>query len=82
MFLLYYSAALAASEVNKLYSPPPIRQTSDTHLYITFPPSDHTQALARMGACVYDAKAWLCDNGLEMNDIKSQAIVIRSSNVR
>ena len=51
----------------------------DTQLYFTFPPTDHTQALARMEACVQDAKAWLCDNGLEMNDNKSQAIVIRSS---
>ena len=54
----------------------------DTRLYITFPPTDHTQALARMEACVQDAKAWLCDNGLVMNDNKSQAIVIRSSSLR
>ena len=54
----------------------------DTKLYITFPPTDHTQALARMEACVQDAKAWLCDNGLVMNDNKSQAIVIRSSSLR
>ena len=54
----------------------------DTQLYITFPPTDYTQALARMEACVQDAKAWLCDNGLVMNDNKSQAIVIRSSSLR
>ena len=42
----------------------------DTQLYITFPPTDHTQALARMEACVQDAKAWLCDNGLVMNEKK------------
>ena len=54
----------------------------DTQLYITFPPTDHTQALARMEACVQDAKAWLCDNGLVMNDNKSQAIVIHSSSLR
>ena len=54
----------------------------DTQLYITFPPTDHTQALARMEACVQDVKAWLCDNGLVMNDNKSQAIVIRSSSLR
>ena len=35
-----------------------------------------------MEACVQDAKAWLCDNGLAMNDNKSQAIVIRSSSLR
>ena len=34
----------------------------DTQLYITFPPTDHTQALARIEPCVQDAKAWLCDN--------------------
>ena len=39
----------------------------DTQLYINFPPTDHTQALACMEACVQDAKAWLCDNGLVMN---------------
>ena len=49
---------------------------------ITFPPIDHTQALARMEACVQDVKVWLCDNGLVMNDNKSQAIVIRSSSLR
>ena len=56
--------------------------TDDTQLYITFPPIDHTQAHARMEACVQDVKAWLCDNGLVMNDNKSQAIVIRSSSLR
>ena len=35
-----------------------------------------------MEACVQDAKAWLCDNGLVMNDNKSQAIVIHSSSLR
>ena len=54
----------------------------DTQLYITFPSTDHTQALARMEACVQDAKAWLCDNGLVMNNNKSQAIVIHSSSLR
>ena len=54
----------------------------DTQLYITFPPTGHTQALARMEACVQDAKAWLCDNGLVMNNNKSQAIVIHSSSLR
>ncbi|KAK2183673.1 hypothetical protein NP493_300g00032 [Ridgeia piscesae] len=54
----------------------------DTQLYITFPPIDHTQALARMEACVQDAKAWLCDNGLVKNNNKSQAIVIHSSSLR
>ena len=54
----------------------------DTHLYVTFPPTDHTQALAHTEACIQDAKAWLCDNGLVMNDNKSQAIVIRSSSLR
>ena len=54
----------------------------DTQVYITFPPTNHTQALARMEACVQDAKAWLCDNGLVMNDNNSQAIVNRSSSLR
>ena len=35
-----------------------------------------------MEACVQDAKAWLCDNGLVMNHNKSQAIVIHSSSLR
>ena len=62
------------------HSPPPIRRRHSTH--ITFPPTDHTQALARREACVQDAKTWLCDNGLVMNDNKSQAIVIRSPSLR
>ena len=49
----------------------------DTQLYITFPPTDHTQALARMEAYVQEAKAWLV-----MNNNKSQAIVIHSSSLR
>ena len=55
---------------------------NDTHLDVTFPPSDYTQALAHMEACVQDAKAWLYDNGFVMNDNKSQAIVIRWSSRR
>ena len=54
----------------------------DTQLYIIFPPTDHTQALARMEACVQDANAWICDNGLVKNDNNSQAIVICSSSLR
>ena len=54
----------------------------DTHLYVTFPPTDHMQALARMEACIQEVKTWLCDNGLVMNENKSEAIVIRSPSLR
>ena len=65
--------------------PPPIdarvcRRHSTLHHFPTNRP--HTKDLARMEACVQDAKAWLCDNGLVMNDNKSQAIVNRSSSLR
>ena len=50
----------------------------DTQLYITFPPTDHTQTLARMEACIQEAKAWLYDNVLLMNHNKAHAIVIVS----
>ena len=49
--------------------------SDDTQLYITFPPTDMTQSLPLMEACTQKAKTWLCDNGLVMNDSKSQAIV-------
>ena len=54
----------------------------DTQLYVTFPPTDHMQALARMEACIQEVKTWLCDNGLVMNENKSEAIVIRSPSLR
>ena len=54
----------------------------DTQLYVTFPTTDHTQALARMEACIQEVKTWLCANGLVMNENKSEAIVIRSPSLR
>ena len=54
----------------------------DTQLYVTFPPTDHMQALARMEACIQEVKTGLCDNGLVMNENKSEAIVIRSPSLR
>ena len=40
------------------------------------------QAFARMEACIQEVKTWLCDNGLVMNENKSEAIVIRSPSLR
>ena len=54
----------------------------DTQLYVTFPPMDHMQALARMEAGIQEVKTWLRDNGLVMNEYKSEAIVIRSPSLR
>ena len=54
----------------------------DTLLYVTFPPSEHTRVIERMKACVREVKIWLCDNGLVLNENKSEAIIIRSPNVR
>ena len=54
----------------------------DTQLYVTFPPSEHTRAIERMEACVREVKMWLCDNGLVLNENKTEAIIIRSPNVR
>ena len=54
----------------------------DTQLYVTFPPSEHTRAIERMEACVREVKMWLCDNGLVLNENKSEAIIIRPPNVR
>ena len=53
----------------------------DTQLYVDYPPTKHSDALARMEACVRDVNIWLCDNGLILNGTKSQAIVIRSSSL-
>ena len=54
----------------------------DTQLYVTFPPTEHMQVLARMEARIQEMKAWLCFNGLVMNENKSEAIVIRSPRLR
>ena len=59
-----------------------IHHANDTQLYITFPPTDHPQALARMEARVQYSKAWLSYNELVKEDNKSQAIVIHSSSLR
>ena len=54
----------------------------DTQLYVTFPPSEHTRAFERMEECVREVKIWLCDNGLVLNENKSEAIIMQSPNVR
>ena len=50
----------------------------DAQLYVDFPPCDHTNALIRMEACISEVKAWLYDNGLVLNESKTEAIVIYS----
>ena len=54
----------------------------DTQLYVTCPPSKHTRAFDGMEACECEVKIWLCDNGLVLNENKTEAIIIRSPNVR
>lgn len=54
----------------------------DTQLYVDFPPFEHTNALIRMEACISEVKTWLYDNGLVLNESKTEAIVIRSSSLR
>ena len=55
-------------------------------LYVTFTPSEHTQPDTGFRAngglrTVRDVKIWLCDNGLVLNENKSEAIIIRSPNM-
>ena len=50
----------------------------DAQLYVDFPPCDHTNALIRMEACISEVKTWLYDNGLVLNESKTEAIVIYS----
>ena len=47
----------------------------DTHLYVTFLPTDHMQAVARMEICIQEVKTWFCSNGLVMNETKSGDIL-------
>ena len=54
----------------------------DTHLYVDFAPFDHTNALVRMEACISEVKTWLYDNGLVLNESKTEAIVVHSSSLR
>ena len=54
----------------------------DTQLYVDFPPFDQTNALIRMEACISEVKTWLYDNGLVLNESKTEAIVIHSSSLR
>ena len=53
-----------------------------TQLHVDFPPFDHTNALIRMEACISEVKTWLYDNGLVLNESKTEASVIHSSSLR
>ena len=54
----------------------------DTQLFVDFPPFDHTNTLIRMEACISEVKTWLYDNGLVLDESKTEAIVIHSSSLR
>ena len=51
-------------------------------LYVDFQPFDHTNALIRMEACISEVKTWLYNNGLVLDESKTEASVIHSSSLR
>ena len=51
------------------------------HQYADDTQLEHTRAFERMKECVREVKIWLCDNGLVLNENKSEAIIMQSPNV-
>lgn len=57
----------------------------DTQVYITFQPKtemDGQEAMRRINACVAEIRAWMIQNLLQINDGKTEAIVICSPHLR
>jgi hypothetical protein len=48
----------------------------DTQLYFAFNPSEQKEAVAKVEACVDDIKRWMTDNKLQLNEDKSELVII------
>ena len=67
-----YAAPLADIARSHLYA-------DDTQLYTSFNPSDpdsEAQARTRMEACIAEMKTWMTYNKLQLNDDKSEFLII------
>ena len=54
----------------------------DTQLYLSFSPIDEieqTEKLQRMEKCIQDIRSWMTDNRLQLNDNKTEFIIIGTS---
>lgn len=50
----------------------------DTQLYIMMKPSERSNVLARLEACIRDIKIWMAENRLMLNDNKSEVLHVTS----
>ena len=53
----------------------------DTSLYMTFEPTEMTEAVDRMEHCAEAIRRWMCQQKLKMNDDKTELLLIASKNV-
>ena len=53
-----------------------------TQLYAECPPLNHADALRKIYECVHDIRRWLNCNHLLLNEMKTEAIIFRSTTVR
>ena len=50
----------------------------DTQLYLTFPPPSSAYAVSKLVKCITEVRSWLTDNLLQLNDGKTEFLVIGS----
>ena len=48
----------------------------DTQLYISFPPCEYAEAVAKMEGCLTELKQWMSVNHLKLNEEKTEFLVI------
>ena len=51
----------------------------DTQLYLAFDLDRQTEAIARMEACVEDIRTWMRQNKLQLNEDKTELLIIKPS---
>jgi len=52
----------------------------DTQRYFTFDPFDAQSAMARLNSSLVDIRAWMADNFLQLNDGKTELLLIGTEN--
>ena len=53
-----------------------ILYADDTQLYTSFNPTESTEAIKRMEACIMEVKDWMACNFLKLNDSKTEFIML------
>ena len=56
----------------------PLLYADDTQLYLTFPPPSSAYAVSKLVTCITEVRSWLTDDLLQLNDRKTEFLVIGS----